>query len=74
MSSDLLSQLSQTGLLGLLLAIAIAGYIKKDQEAKDNKKQFLDYLLEKGERDGEMKSQLINLMQNISNLLTQIKP
>ncbi len=73
MQTELVSQLAQTGLLGLLLAISIGALVKKDSEVKEAKKEFTEYLLKNGEKDGETKTQLTNALNNLTNAVSQKK-
>jgi len=73
MPSDLIGELAQNGILALLLAIVLVAYYAKDKEVKEAKKEFTDYLLAKGEKDGELKNQLLTFMQNISNAVFKTK-
>lgn len=73
MPTDIISSLSQFGVLGIVLAIIFYAYFAKDKEVKAAKQEFIDYLLAKGERDGELKNQLLTFMQTMTQMMTQSK-
>lgn len=73
MPNDILSELAQTGVLGLLLAISISAIIFLFKELRQSRKDFTDYLLQNSEKDGELKNQIINALSNLSNIITQSK-
>lgn len=73
MPTDIISQLSQFGALGIVLAILFYAYFLKDKEVKTAKQEFIDYLLAKGERDGELKNQLLTFMQTMTQMMTNKK-
>lgn len=73
MPTDLIGQLAQNGLPSLLLAISLVANIFLYKEGQKSKQFVIDYLLSKGEKDGELKNQLLTFMQTLTTLMTQSK-
>lgn len=73
MSNDLISQLAQTSIVGLLLAISVTTNFYLYRQVNEKTRQFVDYLLAKSEKDGELKNQLLTFMQTMTSMMTQSK-
>lgn len=73
MSTDLIGQLAQTGILGLLLALALVAVIYLYRQVLEEKDGRRNDLREFIEADGVFKTEIKNFMQAIRDMLTQKK-